>query len=82
MTTKKASRKPAVENVDLRQEYAFDYSKAKPNRFAAKLSRETVAVVLDSDVAEVFRTSESVNALLRSVIAALPEAPARSRGNR
>jgi hypothetical protein len=33
---------------------------------------ETVTVVLDPDVAAVFKTAESVNDLLRSVIAALP----------
>jgi hypothetical protein len=33
---------------------------------------ETVTVVLDPDVAAVFKTADSVNALLRSVIAALP----------
>jgi hypothetical protein len=33
---------------------------------------ETVTVVLDPDVAVVFKTAESVNELLRSVIAALP----------
>jgi hypothetical protein len=32
-----------------------------------------VAVVLDSDVAAVFQTPESVNSLLRSVITALPK---------
>jgi len=38
-----------------------------------------VAVVLDPDVASVFNTSESVNALLRSVIAAVPTSKARTR---
>jgi hypothetical protein len=39
-----------------------------------------VAVVLEPDVAEVFRSSQSVNQLLRSVIAALPErTPAKKR---
>jgi hypothetical protein len=32
----------------------------------------TIAVVLDPDVAAVFKSSESVKTLLRSVIAALP----------
>jgi hypothetical protein len=32
----------------------------------------TVAIVLDPDVAAVFRSPESVNTLLRSVINALP----------
>ncbi|HEX4952020.1 MAG TPA: hypothetical protein VF017_01310 [Thermoanaerobaculia bacterium] len=57
---------------DLRPEYRFDYSRAKPNRFAAQFEAGAVAVVLDPDVAAVFRTSEAVNALLRSVISALP----------
>ena len=57
----------------MRTEYHFDYRKARPNRFAALLKSSTVAVVLDPDVASVFQTSEAVNALLRSVISALPE---------
>ncbi len=60
----------------MRREYRFDYRKARPNRFAALMKGKTVAVVLDPDVASVFRSSESVNALLRSVISALPQ-PAR-----
>ena len=32
----------------------------------------TIAVVLDPDVAMVFKSSEAVNILLRSVISALP----------
>ena len=58
---------------DLRAEYAPDYSQRRPDRFAARMSGEVVAVVLDPDVATVFDTSESVNRLLRSVIAAMPE---------
>jgi hypothetical protein len=36
------------------------------------MGRGTIAVVLEADVAAVFKSSESVNALLRSVIAAFP----------
>ena len=53
----------------LRAEYALDYSKSKPNRFAAKLKRTTV-VVLQTDVAKVFQSAEAVNDLLRSAITA------------
>jgi hypothetical protein len=56
----------------MRGEYRFDYRKARPNRFAALMKGQTVAIVLDPDVASVFQSSESVNTLLRSVIAALP----------
>ena len=57
----------------MRKEYRFDYGQAQPNRFAQEMSKGAIAVVLDPDVAAVFRSSEAVNALLRSVIAAMPE---------
>jgi hypothetical protein len=57
---------------EMRREYRFDYRKSHPNRFASLVKAGTVAVVLDPDVASVFRSSESVNSLLRSVINALP----------
>ncbi len=52
-------------------EYQLDWSKAKPNPYAVRL-KDTVAVVLAPDVAEVFPTSKSLNAFLRRVIAAVP----------
>lgn len=58
------------ETEGLRSEYRFDYSRAKSNRFAAQMQRPVVAVVLDSDVAAVFKSASRVNAQLRSVIAA------------
>ena len=70
-TTPRNARKAGAS--DLRSEYAFDYSKAKPNRFASQFRGGGVAVVLEPDVASVFGSSTAVNALLRSVIAALPD---------
>ncbi len=63
---------PTPDTSDLRPEYRFDYFRFQPNRFADRFQAGTVAVVLDPDVASVFHSSEAVNALLRSVIAALP----------
>jgi hypothetical protein len=57
---------------EMRPEYRFDYRLARPNRFAGKIRRDCLTEVLEPDVASVFASSESVNALLRSVIAALP----------
>ena len=62
------------DSSDLRPEYDFDYAKARANRFASTLGPQTVAVVLEPDVAQVFDTSRSVNKLLRSVIKAVPSA--------
>jgi hypothetical protein len=57
----------------MRKEYRFDYRRAKPNRFAEKMAEGVVVVILEPDVAAVFKSSEAVNTLLRSVIAAMPE---------
>jgi hypothetical protein len=67
-----AHKKSPIVPEEMRREYRFDYTKAKANRFAAQMGAGTIAVVLDPDVAAVFKSSESVNALLRSVISALP----------
>jgi hypothetical protein len=56
-------------NDDLAPEYTFDYSKAKPNRFATQSSdRRLTVVILDEDVAQVFSTPEAVNQALRDLI--------------
>jgi hypothetical protein len=58
---------------DLAVEYAFDYTKAKPNRFATQDSQSKMTVVvLDEDIAQVFPTSEAVNKALRHLIEAIP----------
>jgi hypothetical protein len=66
MTTKKASLKSSSD--EMRPEYRFDYKASRPNRFASRMKGNTVAVVLDPDVASVFKTSASVNRTLRSAI--------------
>jgi hypothetical protein len=53
-------------------EYRFDYSKARPNRFAGRVDESRVVVVLDPDVSEVFTTPESVNKVLRALISNMP----------
>jgi hypothetical protein len=63
--------KATPEADELREHYSFDYSKAKPNRFAHRFSKESIAVVLEPDVAAVFTTSEIANQALRVLITAL-----------
>ena len=57
---------------ELRPEYDFDYGKAKPNRFAAGLKKGGRVVVLDPEVAAVFRSSQDVNAVLRALLQTMP----------
>jgi len=54
-------------------EYRFDYSKAKPNRFAGRFPAGARLVPIDPDVAEVFTSPESVNSVLRALIATMPK---------
>ena len=64
----------------MQREYRLDYRKSRANRFARGLSRNPVVVVLDSDVAEVFRDAERVNSLLRATIAAVGKTRSRRAG--
>ncbi len=77
MTTKRETRNKVTD--ELRGEYSLDYSRARPNRFATRMATGSVAVVLDPDVALVFRTAASVNKLLRSVISAIPRGNGASK---
>src|SRR3989442_372027 len=56
---KNSSRtKPKAKRAnDLRPEYRFDYTKAKANRFAGEMPAHSVAVLLDPDVARVFKNA-------------------------
>ena len=57
---------------EMRAEYHLDYRRARPNRFYGRTDSKQIVVMLDSDVAEVFTSSESVNAVLRALIATMP----------
>jgi hypothetical protein len=74
-----ANQRPADD--DLLPEYHFDYAKARPNRFAAAAA-EGLVVVLDDDIARVFKTPESVKAVLRALIATMPSDQPAKRSSR
>ena len=63
---------------DMLPEYNFNYSKSRPNRFAGRISKDRVVVLLDPEVSEVFTTPESVNTVLRALITAMPEGSKRA----
>ena len=69
---KKASS-PKTHSVGLRTGYRLEYRESRGNRFASQMRDGSIAVVLEPDVASVFRSSEDVNALLRSVISSSPQ---------
>ena len=53
-------------------EYRFDYGKARPNRFAEGIAEGSLVVVLEPELAQVFKTSEQVRTILRAIADALP----------
>ena len=57
---------------ELPEEIQFDYSKAKPNRFAERLKDRQILIALDPDVAAVFGDAEAVNRVLRALIETMP----------
>jgi hypothetical protein len=45
----------------------YDFSRARPNKYAARYSRNTLVVTLDPDVAAVFPGARQVNEALRAL---------------
>jgi hypothetical protein len=61
--------RPRKNHNELRPEYDFDYSKAIRGKYYRGLSKEGAnVVVLEPDIAKVFRDSAAVNDVLRSLL--------------
>lgn len=58
---------------EMRAEYHFDYSKAKPNRFAREFPDGRLMIMLDPDIAKVFHSSDDVNRVLRALVTTMPK---------
>ena len=67
---------PRGDLEEMLPEYDFDYRQARPNRFAPGIEEGSLIVVLEPDIAHVFKTSESVKTVLRALIAVMPDNPA------
>ena len=64
------------EEDDLLPEYRLDYTKARPNRFAKGIAEGSLVVVLEPELAQVFKTSEQVKAILRAIADTMPQVEA------
>ena len=53
------------DSMEMLPEYEFDYSKAKPNRFAKEAH---ITVTIEPDIVQVFNTSEAVNKVLIAIL--------------
>ena len=65
MKKTRTAKKAPQPDKDMLPEYRFDYSKRDRKSLAGRVKPGSRAVVLDPDVAEVFATPESVNAVLQ-----------------
>ena len=63
---------------DMLHEYRFDYGQARPNRFAEGIAEGSLVVVLEPELAQVFKTSEWVRIILRAIADALPQQEAEA----
>jgi hypothetical protein len=57
----------------------YDFSRAQPNRYASRYAAGSVVVVLDPDVAAVFRDAEEVNEALRALVGLIQKRRPRRR---
>lgn len=57
----------------------YDFSRARPNKFAARKSADSVVVVLEPDVAAAFPMADQANAALR-VLAGLIQKHGAEKG--
>jgi hypothetical protein len=79
MKSTSRTRTRTKQSDPLKPEYRFNYGEAKPNRFAGRIRKGSVAVFLDPDVARVFKSPESVNTVLRALLATMPTRRASTR---
>ena len=61
---------------ELREEY--DFSRGVRGKYAKQYSEGANIVLLDPDIAEVFRDSQAVNKALRALVELANDTPARS----
>ncbi len=66
--------KNIIDDDEMLDNYKFDYSKAKPNRFAHIIAAQAGYIKLDSEILKVFKNSEEVNNSLLSSIKTYPKA--------
>ena len=79
---KKTANMAPSHQDDMKTEYAFDYQKAKTNRFAGQADDRRTVVVLDPELSAVFQTPDAVNNVLRALVKTMPSsAVVKSRRN-
>ncbi|MCI0494721.1 hypothetical protein L0Z72_06905 [candidate division KSB1 bacterium] len=66
-----------IEEWEMRTEY--DFSDARPNKYAKKYAEGTNLVIIEPDLIEFFPDSESVNNALRALVSIFPKARSKRK---
>jgi hypothetical protein len=69
------------QNEDMLPEYHLDYSKACPNRFAEGIVEGSLVVVLEPELARVYKTPECVKAILEAIAQVMPSQESQVGGS-
>ncbi|MDP3147857.1 MAG: hypothetical protein Q8N83_01890 [Ignavibacteria bacterium] len=67
---KKTVNEKTRKNAELKEEYSFDYSKARKNPYAKIMRNEQVLFPIDNDIVKALKTPERVNKVLKAIIGA------------
>ncbi len=73
----KKIKETSMDYVDKRPEYNF--TGGERGRYAHVFRRDTIAVVLDPEIAEAYPDSKAVNRALRAILRAAPVRRAKTR---
>lgn len=65
---------------EMRKEY--DFSNARPNKYAKKYAEGTNIVVIEPDLVEFFPDSESVNVTLRTLVSIFPKTRSKRKAKK
>ena len=76
----KSVRSKRRRREEVLQEY--DFSRARPNKYAARYARNTIVVTLDPDVAAVFPGARQVNDALRTLAGVMKKRRSRRLSRR
>jgi hypothetical protein len=70
---KKTKTNTEPKEDDLLPEYEIDYSKAKRNPYYKK---NVTFIEIDQEIADVFKTSENINKVLKAIVKSIPKSSA------
>jgi len=70
----------SLKALEMRAEY--DFSSARPNKYANKYAEGTNNILIEPDLIEFFSDSESVNNALRALVSIFPKSKSRQKSKR